>query len=61
MVATYKKVEDMINIGAYKVGTNKKIDLAIGKWDAITTYFRQGIHERSSLQESLRALHQLVG
>jgi len=61
IMSTYKKVEDMINIGAYKIGTSKKIDHAISKWDAICAYFKQGISERSNLQESVSALQRLVG
>ncbi len=60
IVSTYKKVEDMIHIGAYKVGTNKRIDHAISKWDAISAYFRQGIHEKVNLRESIRDLQRLV-
>ncbi len=60
VMSTYKKVEDMINIGAYKVGTNKKIDHAIAKWDAIGAYFKQGINEKVDLKESVRALQRLV-
>jgi flagellum-specific ATP synthase len=58
-LATYKKVEDMINIGAYKAGSSKKIDQAILKWDAMQGYFRQGINERVDSKESLRALYRL--
>ena len=60
IMSTYKKVEDMINIGAYKTGTSKKIDYAISKWDAICAYFKQGIGEQANLQESLSALQRLV-
>ncbi len=58
-LATYKKVEDMINIGAYKSGSSKKIDQAILKWEAMQTYFRQGIGEKVDSKESLRALYRL--
>ncbi len=60
MVATYRKSEDMINIGAYKSGTNKGIDQAISKWGSIQSYFRQGIEERVSLKESTEALQRLL-
>ncbi len=58
-LATYKKVEDMINIGAYKSGSSKKIDQAILKWDAMQAYFRQGIGEKVDAKESLRALYRV--
>src|SRR6266436_5349179 len=35
LLATHKKSEDLINIGAYKRGSNKRIDTAIERFDSI--------------------------
>ena len=34
VLATYQEAEDLINIGAYKAGSNKNIDFAISKIDS---------------------------
>ncbi|MDT8446772.1 MAG: FliI/YscN family ATPase [bacterium] len=48
-LATFKEAEDLINIGAYVKGSNKMIDYAIGKIDAINRFLRQAVEERFSL------------
>ncbi len=59
LVATYKNAEDLIHIGAYKPGSSAEIDEAIGKWDAIRSYFKQGINEKINFKESVAHLGQL--
>ena len=61
LTATYREAEDLINIGAYARGSNARIDEAIEKIDAINTFFRQGIVERSDHAESVRELARIVG
>lgn len=56
-MATYKKVEDMINLGAYKEGSNVKIDYAIKMIDKFRAYLRQGMNERRDMGDSLQGLH----
>ena len=56
VLATYRKAEDLINIGAYAAGSNPKIDHAIQMIDPINQYLRQGIHEASTFEESIDAL-----
>ncbi|HFC46915.1 MAG TPA: flagellum-specific ATP synthase FliI, partial [Dissulfuribacter thermophilus] len=57
-LATYKRVEDLVNLGAYKSGTNPEIDYAISKMGPIREFLRQGVDESSSLEESIE---QLIG
>jgi flagellum-specific ATP synthase len=49
LLATFKKSEDLINIGAYKRGSNPRIDAAIDRADAINAFLRQGSEEASQL------------
>jgi flagellum-specific ATP synthase len=56
VMATYRKAEDLINIGAYAAGSNPKIDLAIRMIEPINRYLCQGIHEKTSFEESVRTL-----
>lgn len=59
VLATYKKYEDMITIGAYKDGTNPRVDRAIGMIERLKGYLRQGMEERRTLAESQQALYAL--
>nr|WP_185652055.1 flagellar protein export ATPase FliI [Clostridium sp. DJ247] len=56
LLATYKNSEDLINIGAYVKGSNKKIDLAIQYNDEITNYLKQGMKEHLSFNDSIEHL-----
>ena len=56
LLATYKNSEDLINIGAYVKGSNKKVDLSIQYYDEITNYLKQGINEHSDFNESINKL-----
>jgi flagellum-specific ATP synthase len=44
-LATYRQAEDLINIGAYKQGSNPKIDFAMARIDRMTAYIRQAVHD----------------
>lgn len=59
LLATYKQNEDLINIGAYKKGTNKKIDEAINKIDYINEFLKQDKSEKKTFEESLELLQNL--
>jgi flagellum-specific ATP synthase len=58
-LATYRKAEDLINIGAYVSGSNPKIDYAIKMIDRINGYLRQEVDERVPLAESAAQLNAL--
>lgn len=59
MLSTYKNSEDLINIGAYVKGSNKKIDKAIVYYDKIISYLKQGMSESSSFKESVEELKKI--
>jgi len=46
LMATYRKAEDLINIGAYVEGKNPRIDEAIRKMAAIDAFLCQKVNER---------------
>lgn len=56
LMATYKKFEDMINLGAYKAGTNLKLDRAIEMIDKLRSYIRQDMRSRRDFADSLQGL-----
>jgi flagellum-specific ATP synthase len=61
VMATYRRSEDLINIGAYVAGTNPQIDYAIKKMPEINAFLRQGVAEKVGLAESLARLKAIVG
>jgi len=52
-MATYRQSEDLINIGAYKDGSNPGIDYAVSRIDGMTSYLKQAVHDPATIQESL--------
>jgi flagellum-specific ATP synthase len=61
VLATFRKAEDLINIGAYVAGSNPKIDYAIKMIERINAYLRQDISEAVSFTEAETQLNALFG
>lgn len=59
ILATYDESEDLINIGAYKRGSNPNIDNAIDKIDAVNGFLTQDVDERFQLEDTITMLKQL--
>jgi flagellum-specific ATP synthase len=55
-LATYREAEDLINIGAYKPGSNPRIDKAVKVIDGITGFLRQRVDDPTDLSRTLREL-----
>ena len=60
LLSTYRENEDLITIGAYRVGSNQLVDLAIRAKDPIDQFLRQGMTERASYEQSLQRLMELA-
>ncbi|WP_053360835.1 flagellar protein export ATPase FliI [Bacillus sp. FJAT-27251] len=56
LLASYEASEDLINIGAYKSGTNKEIDDAIRLYPLIKKFLQQDIYENTSFNENIQQL-----
>lgn len=56
VMATYSESEDLINIGAYKAGSNKAIDFAISKIDKVNEFLVQTTDEKYDFQSEIAAL-----
>ena len=61
LLATYRRVEDMVNIGAYSRGANPEIDRAIDMIGPINTFLRQAVAESQTLAECFQAVIALIG
>jgi len=61
VLATYKRYEDVITIGAYKEGTNPKLDYAIRAMEKIRPFLRQSVTEKVSYSDALGQLKEIFG
>jgi flagellum-specific ATP synthase len=59
VMATYSEAEDLINIGAYKMGSNKSIDYAISKIDAVNDFLLQATDEKIDFEDVLGTLESI--
>ena len=59
VMATYQEAEDLINIGAYKAGSNKQIDYAISKIDQVNDFLCQSTEDKYDFDEIVVALKQM--
>lgn len=59
VLATYQEAEDLINIGAYKRGSNPGIDYAISKIDAVNDFLCQDTMEKFGFEEEEQMLEEL--
>jgi flagellum-specific ATP synthase len=53
VLSVYERAEDLVNLGAYTMGTNPDIDFALNKIGDIKAFLRQDVDEKSSLKDSI--------
>ena len=58
-LATYKKNEDLILLGAYKQGADQRVDSAIAKIEDINAFLRQATDEKSNFAGSVEHLKKM--
>jgi flagellum-specific ATP synthase len=58
-MATYRQSEDLINIGAYKTGSNPGIDYAISRYERMVAYLKQAVQDPVSMAEAVQGLKRL--
>lgn len=59
VLATYNEAEDLINIGAYKSGSNPNIDYAIEKIDAVNEFLMQDVESKYTFENEVSMLSQI--
>jgi flagellum-specific ATP synthase len=60
LLAVYDEARDLINIGAYKAGSNPRIDRAIARNEEINRFLRQGVDEKGSYENTVNELIRLA-
>lgn len=53
LYSLYQQNRDLISVGAYELGSNEEIDLAIGAMPSLQAFLHQDMHTRFGLDESL--------
>ncbi|HYD78318.1 MAG TPA: FliI/YscN family ATPase [Paucimonas sp.] len=61
LLAVYERNRQMVDMGAYRVGSNPQVDRAIQLYPAIRTVLRQSILESTPRQETMRRLRNALG
>ena len=56
VMATYNEAEDLINIGAYKAGSNPEIDYAISKIQAVNQFLLQDVNDKFTFDETVEMM-----
>lgn len=59
VLATYQEAEDLINIGAYRAGSNPEIDYAISKINQVNEFLIQDVDSRYLLEDELKQMEQI--
>jgi len=57
--STYKKYEDMINLGAYKLGSNYKVDYSINMIERLKNYLKQDMNDRIDYTDSMQGIYSI--
>lgn len=60
IMSIYNKNADLVSIGAYKPGTNPKLDYALGKMDAINSFLKQGVDESFGYKEIVEQMERIL-
>lgn len=60
LMATYEENSELIQIGAYKHGSNQKIDESIAFQPKIISFLKQGVNERETYEHTIEKLEQLL-
>lgn len=59
VLATYNEAEDLINIGAYKAGSNPDIDYAISKIGQVNDFLMQDVDTKTGFEETVAAMSEI--
>jgi type III secretion protein N (ATPase) len=61
LLSTYESQRDLVLLGAYRRGSDPKLDRAMDRMPEIEAFLRQGVQEHAPLPETLSALDRAVG
>jgi flagellar biosynthesis/type III secretory pathway ATPase len=56
LLAAYEKAEDLINIGAYQAGSNRRVDEAVARYEQMIGYLRQNREDAVAIADAIAHL-----
>ena len=60
LLSVYQQNYDLVSIGAYQAGNNKRLDEALGKIDQINEFLKQGTEEVFSYEACLEMMEEIL-
>ena len=60
IMSVYEKNADLVAIGAYKPGTNRKLDFAMSKIDAVNDFLTQDVNEAFSYEQCVEEMAKIL-
>ncbi|MDR1943325.1 MAG: flagellar protein export ATPase FliI [Synergistaceae bacterium] len=60
LLSIFEGAQDLINIGAYKAGSNSKIDWALSHIESVDAFLKQGMNESFSFDDTVSRLLELA-
>jgi flagellum-specific ATP synthase len=60
LLADYREVEDLVNLGAYERGSNPRYDRALIAYPDIEPWLSQSVNEVAEMEDSINSLHALA-
>ena len=60
IMSVYEKNADLVAIGAYKPGSNRKLDFAMSKIDAVNAFLTQDVNEAFSYEQCVDGLAKIL-
>ena len=60
ILSTYEEARDLITVGAYREGSDPRVDMAIAKYPKIMDLLKQGGSESRPIEETRRQLHEIA-
>ena len=60
ILGDYAKIEDLVNLGAYERGNNKKTDHALEMIDDVNHFLRQDVETTSSMADGLKEMKNIL-
>ena len=61
MLSTYTQHRDLISIGAYRAGSDPRVDAALARWPRMQAFLQQHMRERADLASSIGSLAEVAG
>lgn len=56
LLSIFSEAQDLINIGAYKAGSNPRVDWALKHIESVDSFLKQGMNEKVSFEETVQRL-----